>query len=146
MIRIDRRAVGRAHPGDSLQILDRHRKPAQHPALVHRQRRDPGGMAARPVEAQGWQGIDRAVDRRHPRLQRIEHFRMGDFTGVEVGQNLAGGHADQVIHLVSPIASGPISRSPPGDATLPRNVAYSLTLNKSAGYIFAQVGICRAAQ
>ena len=97
MIGIDRRALGRAHPGDVLQVLDRHRKAAEDAALRHRPRGDPGRMRPRPVEAEGGQRVDRPVHRRHPRLQRVQHLREGDFTRVQPGQHLAGGHADQVV-------------------------------------------------
>ena len=94
------------HACHGLQILDRDRQAAQHPALGHRLRGDLRGIRTRPIEAQGGQGVHRPVHRRHPRLQRVEYLRMGDFTGVQPGQHLAGGHADQVVHLVSPTAPG----------------------------------------
>jgi hypothetical protein len=48
-------------------------------------------------------GVDRAVHRFDPSLKRVEHIGMGDVAGVQQCQHFAGGHADQVVHLASPM-------------------------------------------
>src|SRR5690625_1491110 len=95
MIRIDRRAMGRAYAGDIREILDRDRQPAQYAPLARRQSLDRLRMFSRPVETERWQSIDLPIDCVDPGLQRFQHPSMADIAPVQPVENLTRRLVDQ---------------------------------------------------
>ena len=84
MVGIDRRAIGRAHALHRFEILDCHGHAREDPAGIL-------GPRPRPVEAKRRQGIDLAIDFRHPRFQRIETVFGCDLSGLQHANNGTGG-------------------------------------------------------
>jgi hypothetical protein len=76
-----------AHAGHRRQILDRDGQAAE--------RAIGDGRAAGAVEAEGGQGVDRAVDGGDSRLQRVEQLGGGGLARVEQRDDLGRGHVGQ---------------------------------------------------
>src|SRR5262249_26111694 len=97
VIGIDRRALGGAHAFDRNQVLDGHRQTGERAALGNRQSHQPIRVRPRPRETQGRQRVDMAIDRRDPRLERVEQVMRRDFAPLQEVDDRYGIRLDQFV-------------------------------------------------